>query len=340
MTKPEVAHFGDSHFHHVIYRLGPYIANYEEQVLLACIVRGWCPRIAAVASFSGLQHFPEGRGFKQWTGDDSKALMKVYLPAIEGHIPSKIVQAFHALLEFCYYVCRNVISETTLAEIQDALARFHQHRKAFQDAESKHIKAVKEPWQRSSRFNALGQMLRTNQWLDKLAAMCADFTSRRMMNGTVLTVSALAIELEIPQFSALLCQFLFEQLHPDDPWDLSDIPEFQFPSYEGRVSIFNSASSRFYAPSDISGISGMCTEYIWTTFPCAVICWFNTVGNSTDEDTGLWVVHPVFAPNHSPNFSIIHVDSIYRAAHLIPVCGTCFVSCDLKFHHSYDSFQF
>jgi len=27
--------------------------------------------------FTGLQNFHEGRGFKQWTGDDSKALMKV-----------------------------------------------------------------------------------------------------------------------------------------------------------------------------------------------------------------------------------------------------------------------
>ena len=34
-------------------------------------------RIAAAPPFSGLRRFPEGRGFKQWTGDDSKALMKV-----------------------------------------------------------------------------------------------------------------------------------------------------------------------------------------------------------------------------------------------------------------------
>lgn len=33
-------------------------------------------RIAAVASFAGLRRFPQGRNFKQWTGDDSKALMK------------------------------------------------------------------------------------------------------------------------------------------------------------------------------------------------------------------------------------------------------------------------
>jgi hypothetical protein len=34
-------------------------------------------RIAAAAPFAGIRRFHEGRGFKQWTGDDSKALMKV-----------------------------------------------------------------------------------------------------------------------------------------------------------------------------------------------------------------------------------------------------------------------
>jgi Plavaka transposase len=34
-------------------------------------------RIAIVAPFSELRRFPQGRNFKQWTGDDSKALMKV-----------------------------------------------------------------------------------------------------------------------------------------------------------------------------------------------------------------------------------------------------------------------
>jgi hypothetical protein len=36
-------------------------------------------RIAAVPPFSELRRFPQGRGFKQWTGDDSKALMKVHM---------------------------------------------------------------------------------------------------------------------------------------------------------------------------------------------------------------------------------------------------------------------
>jgi hypothetical protein len=55
--------------------------------------------------------------------------------------------------------------------------------------ESKHIKAVKEPWRRSSRYEALGQMLLTNQRLDKLAAARIDFTHRGMLDGTVLSAT-------------------------------------------------------------------------------------------------------------------------------------------------------
>jgi hypothetical protein len=33
--------------------------------------------IALVAPFAGLSRFTDGRGFQQWTGDNSKALMKV-----------------------------------------------------------------------------------------------------------------------------------------------------------------------------------------------------------------------------------------------------------------------
>jgi hypothetical protein len=69
-------------------------------------------RIAAAPSFPGLRRFNEGRRFKQWTGDDSKALMKVsdsylivlrhlisfsqvFLPAIVGYVPDQMVSALH-----------------------------------------------------------------------------------------------------------------------------------------------------------------------------------------------------------------------------------------------------
>ncbi|KAJ6620203.1 hypothetical protein B0H10DRAFT_2163625 [Mycena sp. CBHHK59/15] len=320
MTEPEVTLFADGHYRRVIYGLGPYIADYPEQVLLACVVQGWCARctaprddldgpsgcrtqlhtetlfdvldhgtmwdqygvipdilpftwefpradiyellspdllhqvikgtfkdhlvawvgeyldsvhskaeakkisadidrhIAAVPPFPGLRRFPEGRGFKQWTGDDSKALMKVYLPAIEGHVPAQMLRAFSAFLDFCYLVRRNIVDEVTLDAIDAALARYHQERVIFVESgvcpgfclprqhslthyryliqefgapnglcssitESKHIKAVKQPWRRSSRFEALSQMLTINDRLDKLAAARVDFTARGMMAG-------------------------------------------------------------------------------------------------------------------------------------------------------------
>ena len=55
--------------------------------------------------------------------------------------------------------------------------------------ESKHIKAVKQPWRRSSRYEALGQMLLTNQHLDKLAAAHVNFTHRGMLDGTILSAT-------------------------------------------------------------------------------------------------------------------------------------------------------
>ncbi|KAI0246259.1 hypothetical protein BJV78DRAFT_1277264 [Lactifluus subvellereus] len=316
----------DGHFCHVIYGLGPYIADYPEQALLACIVQGWCPkctapadhldsaeagrhshlhtdallsvyslkilwedygivgdvvpftarfprsdihellcsdllhqiikgtfkdhlvtwvgeylvsvhgstrtaaimadidrRIAAAPPFPGQRRFPEGRGFKQWTRDDSKALMKVYLPAISGHVPPQMVRCFAAFLEFCYPVRRDSINETTLEAINVALGRFHKERTIFEESglridfnlprqhslkhyqrniqlfgapnglcssitESKHIKAMKEPWRQSSHFNALGQMLVMNQRIDKLSASRVNFASHGLLSSVYMSV--------------------------------------------------------------------------------------------------------------------------------------------------------
>jgi hypothetical protein len=140
----------------------------------------------------------------------------VYLPAIEGHLPQDIVCAFHALLEFCYLVCHNIITEKTLTKIQDAgvvptfslpcqhsLKHYIQPIQPFgapnglcsSITESKHIKAVKEPWRCSSRFNALGQMLQTNQRLDKLAALYVNFTRCNMLSSTCLSAVMMALHM-------------------------------------------------------------------------------------------------------------------------------------------------
>ena len=175
-------------------------------------------RIAVAPPFAGLQRFYEGRSFKQWMGDDSKALMKVFLPAIAGLVPEQMVRVLSAFLEFCYLVCRSQIDEDVLIKIDAAIERYHIKHKIFVDCgiqsdfnlphqhallhyraliqnfgapnglcslitESKHIKAVKQPWCRSSRNESLGQMLLINQRLDKLAAFQVDFSSRNMLNS-------------------------------------------------------------------------------------------------------------------------------------------------------------
>ena len=44
MTTPVVTKGPDGHFRRVIYGIGPYIADYPKQALLASIVSGWCPK--------------------------------------------------------------------------------------------------------------------------------------------------------------------------------------------------------------------------------------------------------------------------------------------------------
>ncbi|KAJ7246229.1 hypothetical protein C8J57DRAFT_1523787 [Mycena rebaudengoi] len=565
MTTPEVIRFADGHYRRAIYGLGPYIADYPEQVLLACIVQGWCGRctasnknldgeggrrshahtdalfevldhkamwddygvipdviismnscppdllhqvikgtfkdhlvtwvgeyleivhgkkhaaaimadidrrIAAVPPFGGLRRFPQGRGFKQWTGDDSKALMKVYLPAIEGYVPNQMLRAFSAFLEFCYLVRRNILNEDSLAEIDAALARYHLERSIFEQegvcpngfslprqhslvhyraliqqfgapnglcssiTESKHIKAVKEPWRRSSKYNALGQMLTINERLDKLAASRVNFTARGMLlgppgapppplpppplptddgdpimnhedptdddggatdrrdilgevelarkrvQGYPRRMLPLAQFLRVPDLPNMIRCFIYSQENPEDDTPLNEVPIAQCPTYTGKVDVFPSAVATFYAPSDQSGIGGMYRERIravrsWRggaarkdcvfveqdpeqrgfrgmhaarvlaflsleksgmKYPCALVTWFSAIGDEPCPDVGMWMVEPDLDANGEREMSIIHLDTVLRAAHLIPIYGDEPVSRHFKHTQSLDLF--
>lgn len=110
-------------------------------------------------------------------------------------------------MDFCYLARRSSHDEVALQAMTAALAKFHELRKIFVDegirpdgfglprqhsldhyvrgirlfgspnglcssiTESKHIVAVKRPWRESSRFNALGQMIRKITRRNKLAAL-------------------------------------------------------------------------------------------------------------------------------------------------------------------------
>ncbi|KLO09228.1 hypothetical protein SCHPADRAFT_834269 [Schizopora paradoxa] len=295
-------------------------------------------RIAAVPPFSNLRRFPQGRGFKQWTGDDSKALMKVYIPAILGHVPVEMVRTFRHFMDFCYLARRNILDEKSLAAMDASLESFHRERKIFVTegvrkdislprqhslmhytqnirkfgapngtctsiTESQHIVAVKETWRRSNRFNALSQMLISNQRLSKLAAAKVDFISRGMMRGSVLeaaqdevnetpdggvvegpqvegevilasnrryprTAEALARHNQVQwdAFPLELDRFVYNTLHPNAQLSLGEVTGgVRIPHVQANVNVVASATAIFFAPSDICGIGGMRKEIIRVT---------------------------------------------------------------------------
>ena len=74
-------------------------------------------------------------------------------------------------------------------------------------------------------------------------------------------------------------------------------------------------------------------------YHCAVVHWFDCIGDEPDEVTGMWMVRPSFTGGGQPNTAVIHIDAIFHAAHLIPVYDRNFMSPDITPHNSYDSFH-
>lgn len=54
-------------------------------------------------------------------------------------------------------------------------------------------------------------------------------------------------------------------------------------------------------------------------YPCALVRWFDTIGDQPCPNTGMWMVEPEFDINGDRTLSIVHLDSVMRPAHLIPV---------------------
>ena len=76
------------------------------------------------------------------------------------------------------------------------------------------------------------------------------------------------------------------------------------------------------------------------TYPCALVQWFTTYGDSPCEDTRMWQVMPDnSAAGGRRMTSIIHIDTILRAAHLIGVAGSQFLPCTFSFSDTLDAFH-
>lgn len=76
------------------------------------------------------------------------------------------------------------------------------------------------------------------------------------------------------------------------------------------------------------------------TYPCALVRWFSLVNDEFDEDTGMWMVQPdISESDGSPVISIVHLDCIFRAAHLLPVYGNDPIPNTISSCNSLDAFK-
>jgi len=146
------------------------------------------------------------------------------------YVPEDIVKCLSSFLDASYIIRRQDIGVDDLAALDTALDNFWRLREVFRTegvrpdgfslprqhalfhyrrhiedfgapgglcssiTESRHITAVKKPWRRSNRHQALGQMLVINQRLDKLAAMYTDFVARGMLPAGNLPNRSLSVK--------------------------------------------------------------------------------------------------------------------------------------------------
>jgi hypothetical protein len=78
------------------------------------------------------------------------------------------------------------------------------------------------------------------------------------------------------------------------------------------------------------------------TYPCALVDCFTCMGQGLDAITGMWKIKPevtVTGRRATRVQSIKHIDTIYRAAHLLPVFGDGPLPVDFHFSHSLDAFN-
>lgn len=194
--------------------------------------------------------------------------------------------------------------------------------------------------------------------------------SKCLITGRNMDVRNLANDLNYPDLVYLIRRFLHKQLFP-----ASD--STRLPAFDERIHVYPSAVATFYAPSDICGTGGMRRERIrsmpsWRGgpcrhdcvfvetdpdaegmrgldvgrvrlffsfkfqgkfYPCALVQWFSRIGDEADEDTGMWIIKP------DPTLSVVHLDTILRAAHLIGVYGTQVMPKNLSHSQSLDIFR-
>jgi hypothetical protein len=192
------------------------------------------------------------------------------------------------------------------------------------------------------------------------------------------SLEALAGHINHPQLPELTRRFLFDQLNNNSDVVSNDIGcpviEGSISVFHSAVASFFSPSDdcgrygmcrehvrscplwRGKAPrrdcafvvedEDIPGMRGMNVVRIQLLFSftyngkeyqCALVNWFSRMGRSRDSMTGMWKVHPDIRQGRRW-CSVIHLDSILRGAHILPIFGEKFLPINFDFSDSLDAF--
>ncbi|KAF8075750.1 hypothetical protein FPV67DRAFT_1406519 [Lyophyllum atratum] len=118
------------------------------------------------------------------------------------------------------------------------------------------------------------------------------------------------------------------------------------PSWRGAYPRFDTVFVE--TDSDARGMLGMTIGRVLLFFsfsfegiyyPCALVNWLVLVGGSPDAETGLWMVRPEYEAGGRRSLAVVHLDSIARGAHLLPVFGSHSLPQDFHFSQALDAFR-
>jgi hypothetical protein len=117
-------------------------------------------------------------------------------------------------------------------------------------------------------------------------------------------------------------------------------------SYERRDTVlYHSPQSSEDTHGPLAGMMvGRVLRFISFThndvrYPCALIEDFELVHDEVDSLTGMWVVRPRRHRDSRRCLSLIHIDLIFRACHLIGRYGNSFIPHSFHFSHSHIAFR-
>jgi hypothetical protein len=79
--------------------------------------------------------------------------------------------------------------------------------------------------------------------------------------------------------------------------------------------------------------------FLGTTYPCALVQWYSHIAEEPDDNTGMWMVSPDFDHDGNLILAVIHVNSIFHVAHLIPIFGDSVIPDNITYYNSLDNFK-